>query len=1202
VDDIFSDDEEDADRFDRRPAGGLPDDLDDFIEEDEIDDEVDRQLREELEVAKPGTRLPIIGVEESGLDEASWEDYQAAFGDGTEYDWALAKQQDMDEDEQGNRDELQLKDVFEPSQLVERMLTDEDNDIRMKDSPERFQIARKPFKELDLSPEEMSTRLREEATWISNLTFAKKRFPQRYLESFIQATMKVLEYLNVEELEVPFIWHQRRDYLIAQNLPADDFEEDDEAAQTERLLTSNDLWEIFELDLKFRAFAEKRDALRKLHNSLREMAGIEDTLFEELLPQAANMEEVQDIHDYLHFQYQAQLKELALMEAETHGTQKRAHAAGRNFFEHLRTSKAYNLVRAIGISADKFAENVSAPSRRNYTDDPSEFPEDLADSLADPPDFITGSQVLRACKTMFVEEIVHNPRIRKHFRAAFYAQGLLDCVRTASGLIRITEDHPYYEFKYLRNQDARLLLSRPDLFLKMLKAESEGLIELKFKYSNASSIREKLHSQIESDNVSEVADAWNKLRHELVDAAMTKLEKIVIKGVRDTIRSECESRIGMTCRERYSKKLDQGPYKPVGMVFGTTPRVLALSNGHGVRGRDAICWAWVEHDGRVLENGKFSELRLGNPEKYIPESKDVAEFVELCQRRKPDVIAVSGFSTEARKLYKDIQDIIEKVNLRGPEYQEDDEYKTERLDVILANDEVARLYQNSDRAAFEFPQFPPLTKYCIALARYVQNPLKEYASLGKDITSITVDQNQNLIPKDKLLRYFESAMVDIVNVTGVDINEAVSDPSLQNLLPFVCGLGPRKASQLLKAININGGVVGTRFELLGDPDKKLVPAVGPKVFTNMASFIYLEPDENDAESEPLDGTRIHPEDYEIARKMAADALGKDEEDIKAEQEEWGPSAMVRRLIKDEETDKVNDLVIEDYAKQLEQRFGQRKRATLEQIREELQQGYEELRDKFKRLSTDEIFTMLTGETPETLKEGMVVPVTIRRTFPDHVECRLECGIEAGVSESEFPEGVGGAGASPRSVWQPGQVVQSKIIFLNRKALTAQVSLREDIIKQPRPKQFDHGPSEWDEAQEQLDKRGEEKKKEVVAGRTNRVVKHPLFHPFNTTKAEEFLGSKEPGTVVIRPSSKGPHHLAITWKVADGVYQHLDVTEYEKENEFSLGRTLKVNNMDKYKYTDLDELIASHIEGMAKKVTEMMRDERFREGSKAQVGM
>ena len=58
--------------------------------------------------------------------------------------------------------------------------------------------------------------------------------------------------------------------------------------------------------------------------------------------------------------------------------------------------------------------------------------------------------------------------------------------------------------------------------------------------------------------------------------------------------------------------------------------------------------------------------------------------------------------------------------------------------------------------------------------------------------------------------------------------------------------------------------------------------------------------------------------------------------------------------------------------------------------------------------------MLTGETKESLHDNMVVPVTIRRTFPDHIEVKLECGIEGGVSESEFPEGVGNGGQEPSS--------------------------------------------------------------------------------------------------------------------------------------------------------------------------------------------
>ncbi|CAI4491565.1 BFH_collapsed_G0021160.mRNA.1.CDS.1 [Saccharomyces cerevisiae] len=37
-------------------------------------------------------------------------------------------------------------------------------------------------------------------------------------------------------------------------------------------------------------------------------------------------------------------------------------------------------------------------------------------------------------------------------------------------------------------------------------------------------------------------------------------------------------------------------------------------------------------------------------------------------------------------------------------------------------DEEAIRYQNSERAAQEFPNKPPLVKYCIALARYIQSP------------------------------------------------------------------------------------------------------------------------------------------------------------------------------------------------------------------------------------------------------------------------------------------------------------------------------------------------------------------------------------------------------------------------------------------------------------------------------------------------
>ena len=47
---------------------------------------------------------------------------------------------------------------------------------------------------------------------------------------------------------------------------------------------------------------------------------------------------------------------------------------------------------------------------------------------------------------------------------------------------------------------------------------------------------------------------------------------------------------------------------------------------------------------------------------------------------------------------------------------------------------------------------------------------------------------------------FERSLVDVVNKVGVDINRAVNEPYFAYTLPYVAGLGPRKAQALVKKI------------------------------------------------------------------------------------------------------------------------------------------------------------------------------------------------------------------------------------------------------------------------------------------------------------------------------------------------------------------------------------------------------------------
>ncbi len=247
------------------------------------------------------------------------------------------------------------------------------------------------------------------------------------------------------------------------------------------------------------------------------------------------------------------------------------------------------------------------------------------------------------------------------------------------------------------------------------------------------------------------------------------------------------------------------------------------------------------------------------------------------------------------------------------------------------------------------------------------------------------------------------------------------------------------------------------------------------------------------------------------------------------------------------------------------------------------------------LTDEEIFAMFTGESTQTLCRGMIVPAVVRVAREDFLIAKLDCGIEGRV---EAHEGSDRGEILFNRVYQPGLTARAKILEIDRHNFTCRLSFRDLGIPYRKPNEFlDRG--QWDSLQEQQDKNAIRAERRA-SGRIQRVVKHPLFRTFNSTQAEEYLGSKGVGDAVIRPSSKGNDHLAVTWKVGNGVYQHIDVLELHKENDFALGRVLRVGN--KYSYSDLDELIVDHVKAMAKKVVEMTQHEKYQEGSKDQTGM
>ncbi|KAK6454325.1 SH2 domain-containing protein [Scheffersomyces xylosifermentans] len=1206
LNDMFSDDEgaedeeleeEDAGSRDHGRANIL-DEFEDFIEEDEFSDGDDEETRraktkERQRAKKAGPRLDISKL--SSVDRESLQQLFEVFGNGAEYEWALDAQEMEDE---GNGDALEptsLDEVFEHSELKERMLTEEDNLIRIIDIPERYQKFRANLNYIDLEGEELDS----EKEWVAAILFKEKQgLFNGFLEApFKEAVGKVVEFVSKDAYEVPFIWTHRRDFLLFSR----EVENPDGTIDNEvhKLLYEDDLWRIVQLDIEYHSLYEKRLNTEKLIDGLQ----LDDDLVKDI-KSLDTMVAVQDLHDYIQFTYSSEIRDLAAknQSEETEDNSEAAKPGKKHskyaLFERIRENVLYDAVKAYGISAKEFGENVQdqsskkfeVPYRIHATDDSLESPEDLVEKLCEDDEVIFKDEKTArdAIRRTFAEEIFQNPKIRHEVRQTFKAFASISVAITEKGRAIIDKHSPYADIKYAINRSPADLVRQPDVLLRMLEAESSGLAVIKVETKDYDNWFQCIFNCLKSDGSSEISDKWNKEREQALQLAFKKLSQMVALNTKEDLRRECERLVASEVRRRFLGRIDQAPYTPFGFDKGTKPNVLALTFGKGDFD-SAVVGVFLRETGKIDEYFKSDVNPTSNRENEEQFSGQLKEFFDKSLvYAKPDLIVVAGFNANSKRLFDCVKNFVESNNITANVDELQDQSNPPLLNVIWGQDETARLYQNSERASQEFSDKPSLIKYCVGVARYVQNPLLEYVALKDDILSLNFHEHQKLISADSVKEAIESVFVDIINMVGVEINEAVRDPYVAQLLPFVSGLGPRKSSGLIRNINSKlGSNLSNRSDLI---ESELTTA---NIFINCSSFLNIPFDEGsavrDSTIELLDATRIHPEDYDLARKMAADALDLDEEDMAHIEEQGG---IIYQLMQ-EGVNKVDELNLVAYGKELETKFGKKKYATLQMIKEELVNNFEELRRTFHILDSAEVFQMLTGETQETFSRNVVIPVTVvkvGKNFRDYEQAKIRFAkvvtsslVQGNIEEDKIPEGID---------LNQGQIVQAVILDVFYDTFTASLSLLDSDLKNASAPRFAKEDGKWDFSAEEEDWNKERAKERAKMAKT-RNVQHPLFRNFSYKQAEEFLAPQSVGDCVIRPSSKGPQFLTITWKVSNNLFQHLLVQE-------RTGGRVKEYIVDGKKYSDLDQLIFQHIQAIAKKVLEMTRHPKFREGTLSEV--
>lgn len=179
---------------------------------------------------------------------------------------------------------------------------------------------------------------------------------------------------------------------------------------------------------------------------------------------------------------------------------------------------------------------------------------------------------------------------------------------------------------------------------------------------------------------------------------------------------------------------------------------MAISHGHGDPKRDSTFAVFLDDRGIFREHLKVDNL-------MDPEPRE--ELSEFIRRRRPGVIVLGGFGPSTHNLMKDVRIIAGRVSenlMQEPDFvdlygDENERRQAVSIDCIFVHDDVARMYQQSRRAATEFPDVNPLIRYCVALARYTQSPLNEYAALDRDITALKYNPAQEYVSCFQLMVY-----------------------------------------------------------------------------------------------------------------------------------------------------------------------------------------------------------------------------------------------------------------------------------------------------------------------------------------------------------------------------------------------------------------------------------------------------------------
>lgn len=608
--------------------------------------------------------------------------------------------------------------------------------------------------------------------------------------------------------------------------------------------------------------------------------------------------------------------------------------------------------------------------------------------------------------------------------------------------------------------------------------------------------------------------------------------------------------------------------------------------------------------------------------------------------------------------------------IRNPDASSETVDELLRSRIILCDDFPCQIYANTDWASvgLTVDGMTLLEKRTIALARLAQEPLWVYCAIGRDHAAASRFQlhpyHFYAKPSDRELA-LNRALIRAVCTTGVDINRMLRLPHTQVMLPFVGGLGVHKANALLKQL----GDIITEDDRGLDHRKSLWSHsfLGRVVFLSVAAYLRVRNpdlhyggstrrvremrrrwlsrsrgrrrDDEDTRDvyNPLDDTRIHPEYYAVAIKIADESL-RDERGrlrIDVPDNERDLSHRITSAVIDN-PEGLRRLDLDEYAKHLESSGRGSLYETVQTIASEFSLPFKDWRRPLVSPDSKAVFYIVTGSDPILLRHGSEVTATNCqvRTRNDRgsfsvvgIACSLPNNVRGYIPVKSFSDQGHMETSDVKTLVPDGSSLPCRVTSFNYDQFEAVLSSQISVLRDPtlvpsyvpiidttdvafrpyRKQSHTSDPLQSDSSQHSEALR--EKRRRSNFSKLSTTLQHPLFKNLSGEQVIDVLKNSLPGDILIRPSPYRPDEIVFSCKFASLSEMHhnksiLHIPCKVMDGRRDRGRD-STSGPSRYKidgkiFEQVDQGLEEYVRPIISNLSEAIDHRKFREGSCAEL--